>query len=256
MYMAHERRAYILRLLQQRRRIRSAALARELGVTDETIRTDLVLLQQQGLLRRVHGGAEFILPSREQNQSSSQRPDCLMADLILPYLRAEALIYADATGFTLSLLSRLGDFPCTFITNSPKIINAFAPAAIPQQVLCPGGMLDKESRLLDSPAARAELARLKPDFAILAPPSVRPGEIAYRTRVQAEWAATALRCAKWSILAAPFAVYGEPAPHSVPCRPDLLITEDNYPEEWEEQRKETIPHPSTDFLMNENGFDY
>lgn len=48
MYMAHERRQYILRLLQQRGRIRSAELAQELGVTDETIRIDLVLMQKRG----------------------------------------------------------------------------------------------------------------------------------------------------------------------------------------------------------------
>ena len=66
MYVAQERRAYILRLLQQRGSIRSASLARELGVTDETIRTDLVDLQAQGLLQRVHGGARYTLPWAEK----------------------------------------------------------------------------------------------------------------------------------------------------------------------------------------------
>ncbi|MBR2145626.1 MAG: DeoR/GlpR transcriptional regulator, partial [Akkermansia sp.] len=62
MYVAKERRAYILRLLQQQGSLHSATLARELGVTDETIRTDLVAMQNQGLLKRTHGGAEYILP--------------------------------------------------------------------------------------------------------------------------------------------------------------------------------------------------
>ena len=59
MYVAQERRAYILRILQQRGSIRSATIARELGVTDETIRTDLVDMQAQGLLLRTHGGAKY-----------------------------------------------------------------------------------------------------------------------------------------------------------------------------------------------------
>ena len=74
MYVAQERRAYILRLLQQRGSIRSASLARELGVTDETIRTDLVDLQAQGLLQRVHGGARYTLPV--EGIDASTRPDC------------------------------------------------------------------------------------------------------------------------------------------------------------------------------------
>ena len=41
MYVPHERRARILRLLSERGVLRTADLAEELGVTDETVRTDL-----------------------------------------------------------------------------------------------------------------------------------------------------------------------------------------------------------------------
>jgi DeoR/GlpR family transcriptional regulator of sugar metabolism len=80
MYMAQERRQYILRLLEQRGSVRTTALARELGVTDETIRTDLVDMQARALLQRMHGGARYIMPT-VPTASDSPRLDVQLAQL-------------------------------------------------------------------------------------------------------------------------------------------------------------------------------
>ncbi|MDQ0867058.1 DeoR/GlpR family DNA-binding transcription regulator [Arthrobacter globiformis] len=52
-----QRRGLILERLRTERRADAAAIAEELGVTGETVRKDLMVLDQLGLLRRVHGGA-------------------------------------------------------------------------------------------------------------------------------------------------------------------------------------------------------
>ncbi|WP_423182890.1 DeoR/GlpR family DNA-binding transcription regulator [Arthrobacter sp. NyZ413] len=52
-----QRRELILSRLRSEGRADSAAIAGELGVTNETVRKDLMALDQLGLLRRVHGGA-------------------------------------------------------------------------------------------------------------------------------------------------------------------------------------------------------
>lgn len=54
---ATERQAHITRHLAERGRVSVVELADDLGVTTETIRRDLDALEQQGALRRVHGGA-------------------------------------------------------------------------------------------------------------------------------------------------------------------------------------------------------
>jgi DeoR family fructose operon transcriptional repressor len=54
---ATERQAHITRHLAERGRVSVVGLADDLGVTTETIRRDLDALEQQGMLRRVHGGA-------------------------------------------------------------------------------------------------------------------------------------------------------------------------------------------------------
>jgi len=52
-----ERRQVILERVRDRSLVKPAELADELGVSVETIRRDLVALEEEGLLRRVYGGA-------------------------------------------------------------------------------------------------------------------------------------------------------------------------------------------------------
>jgi DeoR family transcriptional regulator, fructose operon transcriptional repressor len=52
-----ERQQAIMQMLRAEGRIDASKVAHDLAVTNETIRKDLIVLERQGLLRRVHGGA-------------------------------------------------------------------------------------------------------------------------------------------------------------------------------------------------------
>jgi DeoR family fructose operon transcriptional repressor len=54
---ADERKQHILETLRREGRLDASDVATVLNVTGETVRKDLVALERQGLLRRVHGGA-------------------------------------------------------------------------------------------------------------------------------------------------------------------------------------------------------
>jgi DeoR family transcriptional regulator, fructose operon transcriptional repressor len=54
---AEERQHALAQLVGQRGRLSVTAAAEQFGVTSETVRRDLAVLEQAGLLRRVHGGA-------------------------------------------------------------------------------------------------------------------------------------------------------------------------------------------------------
>jgi len=54
---AEERQHAIASLVHERGRLAVAAVAEQFGVTTETVRRDLALLERAGMLRRVHGGA-------------------------------------------------------------------------------------------------------------------------------------------------------------------------------------------------------
>ena len=194
MYVAQERRAYILRILQQRGSIRSATIARELGVTDETIRTDLVDMQAQGLLKRTHGGARYILPT--PGSDSSARPDCQLAALAAAHIKPGMCIYLDNDPLALVLVSQLGDRPCTLVTNSPELLVKLAASPLPQQIICTGGVLNKECGILDSPSALTSLEQEnRPDIALLIPPAVRSDVAAYHHPLRTTWARAAATAA-------------------------------------------------------------
>src|SRR5262249_33936371 len=73
--LVEERRQRVLDLLSARGFVALAALAREVGVSDSTIRRDLEHWHQQGVVRRTHGGAIYVgdataLPPLEERSAS------------------------------------------------------------------------------------------------------------------------------------------------------------------------------------------
>ena len=256
MYVAQERRAYILRLLQQQGSIHSATLARELGVTDETIRTDLVDLQAQGLLKRVHGGARYILP--RSGVDSSARPDCQLVQPALGFIKKGMRVYLDADPLAMVLVTQLADLRCTLITPSLEILSQLKAATLPQQVICPGGLLDKDCGLFDSAAARDTLrGDYRPDVAILCPPALRSDVAAYRSITRAVWARTAAEATRKTILIAPAAALSGHAPHAFPLPPgNTLITENNLPARFNHPDTVLIPYISAEELIPQDNFDY
>lgn len=256
MYVAQERRAYILRILQQRGSIRSSALARELGVTDETIRTDLVDMQAQGLLQRVHGGARYILPT--PGRDSSARPDCQLARLAARRIEAGMRVYLDADPLALVFVSELGDKPCTLITNSPRLLAKLTATTLPHRICCTGGTLNKECGVLDSPAAIDSLqGENKPDAALLIPPALRSAVAAYQHPLRTAWARAAAESAARTILMAPSLALQAHAPHAFPLpETAAIITENNLPPGFSHPDLELIPYISAEDLQQNTGFDY
>lgn len=83
-------------------------LAAELGVTNETVRKDLIVLEKQGLLRRVHGGA---LPVGPIEPAVSERvyfteEKRRIARAALAHLPTEGAVLVDA-GSTTGLLAEM-----------------------------------------------------------------------------------------------------------------------------------------------------
>lgn len=257
MYVAHERRAYILRLLRQRGTLRSAELAEELGVTDETIRTDLVALQAQGLLERVHGGARYILP--RGGEEDAARLDCQLAALAGTHLPDGARVYLDPTETALAVITALANArpsrALTLISPDPQMVSRLSAAALPFRLECPGGVVEKESGLLDSPEARAAL---RADIALLAPPALRPDAACYRHPLAAQWAAAASAAARRTLLIAPLPALQEPAqadaPHAAPLHRPLLFTEDAVPDIFAAIPAETVPAITLEDVLPESGY--
>jgi DeoR family transcriptional regulator, fructose operon transcriptional repressor len=73
--VTHKRRQFLLEMIQKQPCLRVSEMAEELEVSEGTIRNDLNALQDEGLVKRVHGGAVVIERNAIGNNSFFMRYD-------------------------------------------------------------------------------------------------------------------------------------------------------------------------------------
>lgn len=121
-----ERHALILKQLASEGRVLAAVLARELDVTEDTIRRDLRDLAAAGLCQKVYGGAVRIPAGPEggtlvqrmaRQQDGKSRLAAAAARLITP----GSTIFLDAGSSNLAIAEALPAAPLTVLTNAPSI---------------------------------------------------------------------------------------------------------------------------------------
>lgn len=98
---AVERQALMLDRLRASGRLEATALAREFGISTETIRRDLIALEQAGWLQRVHGGAVLEassgpVPDVRQREALMTREKEAIAKLAVELVPVGALVLIDA----------------------------------------------------------------------------------------------------------------------------------------------------------------
>ncbi len=69
----HERRQFLFEMLRQQPGLRVLELAQALDVSEGTVRNDLNALEEEGKLKRVHGGAVLNEPDQFQSHSFDRR---------------------------------------------------------------------------------------------------------------------------------------------------------------------------------------
>jgi DeoR/GlpR family transcriptional regulator of sugar metabolism len=123
--LKEERFQLILDEVIRHNKVRSAELCKLLKVSEDTVRRDLKELSEQGLLRKVHGGAvgNSLIPLeyREQNIYHSRQTKQAVAKA-LELLQARQLLLMDDSAANLELACSLPeDLALTVFTNSIAI---------------------------------------------------------------------------------------------------------------------------------------
>ncbi|WBU37983.1 DeoR/GlpR family DNA-binding transcription regulator [Homoserinibacter sp. YIM 151385] len=118
------RRRRIVELTAEAAFLRPTDIAEQLGVSAETIRRDLVALEEGGQLRRVHGGALALdvaasEPSRTDRSSINQDQKLQIAAIVAGLVAPSDIVFMDV-GTTIETAAQqlAADFVGTVVTNS------------------------------------------------------------------------------------------------------------------------------------------
>ncbi|MFD2630028.1 DeoR/GlpR family DNA-binding transcription regulator [Oceanobacillus kapialis] len=122
---AAERRDLILNVLQQEKRITVKELSKSLNVSEATLRTDLNIMEEEGLLTRTHGGAILNGEVQQKDNSFSERAKknreykISLASKAVEFIDHKDCIVLDASTTALELARILKDkqIRLTVVTN-------------------------------------------------------------------------------------------------------------------------------------------
>jgi len=178
--LAEERRFQIREVLATQRTVTASDLCDRLKVTAATIRRDLAVLEQEGVLVRSHGGAVSRMSSTnfqpsygallrshsEEKRQIARAAESLVLDGDTVFLEGSTTVFELAR----QLIHR---HRLTVVTNSPTIVCELqrSPGVT---VLCTGGDLQKDTFYLSGEWAQRALSEIRLDKAILGISAIDP----------------------------------------------------------------------------------
>lgn len=168
MRLAAERHRRILARLERETSATVSELAGEHAVTPMTIWRDLKLLEEQGLLKRVRGGAmrAEVLSEPAFNaklERSRQIKERLGAYAVRRFLRAGQTIALEGGTTVAALASQLDRDGLTILTNSLWILQRVQGLPCRPGIYCTGGLLREESGTFVGRQALTFFSRRRPD---------------------------------------------------------------------------------------------
>ena len=146
--LVEERRQRILELVGRQGFVSLEDLARTINVSQSTIRRDLDYWDQQGLLRRTHGGAYCLadvstLPALEERSTSQMEEKRVIARTAAARIRDGDAILLDGGTTTLEVARLLVGRSLQIVTNSLPIANLFASSRETDLVMLGGFIYPK-----------------------------------------------------------------------------------------------------------------
>jgi DeoR/GlpR family transcriptional regulator of sugar metabolism len=153
-----------------------ADLSAQLGVSGATIRRDLLKLEEDRLLTRVHGGAvieEEPLPFNEAAEAQADEKEAIAALAVTMVEDGQSVILDSGTTVH-RLARRLHGRRLTVITNNLAVYEELAEEETIDLMLL-GGMVIRESRMMDGFMAEDNLRHLHADWLFMGACGIRPG---------------------------------------------------------------------------------
>jgi DeoR/GlpR family transcriptional regulator of sugar metabolism len=156
--LARQRQALILERVRETGAVRVAELARDLGVSDMTVRRDLEVLHEHGLLEKVHGGATVLSglasfePSFTAKSTLQQSEKSAIAAAAAERVEPGMAIGISAGTTTHGFAARVAEVPgVTIVTNSIRVADVLnRTGRRDQTVILTGGIRTPSEALVGS----------------------------------------------------------------------------------------------------------
>lgn len=186
--LKEERQNIILKRISNDSRIYVSTLSAELGVSDDTIRRDIVELEQQGLLTKVHGGAiarsgiSIEFTERLNTDTEIKRQ---LVGKIVPLFKDNDVILIDGGTTNLELVKMLpADKHFTVITNSLPVATELSSRRNIEVTML-GGRIIGSSQVTAGIMTYRALKNIYPDWTIVGVSDIHP-EKGLMTTIQEE----------------------------------------------------------------------
>lgn len=178
-HIPEQRRREILAAVERRQRVTVDELADALRVSKETIRRDLTVLSERGLLRKVHGGAmnvqtaaESAFDKRVRQQRAEKRAIAARAATLF---EPGDSLFVDAGSTTAAFASELARRSgLTVITNSVEVAARITGGGGDNEVYLLGGRYNGEVSETLGPLVLELIGRFRADHAVLTVGAVDP----------------------------------------------------------------------------------
>ena len=150
MALPAERTEIILAQLRQQGLARSSELAQACGVTEETIRKDLIQMEREGLLLRTRGGARRSSPQRldlplPERDSLNRKEKKAIAAAACRLIEPRDTVFLDASSTVLEMTGFFPDREVTVVTNANHVVVSLGEFAS-IDLICTGGEYERRSR--------------------------------------------------------------------------------------------------------------
>ncbi|WP_101845390.1 DeoR/GlpR family DNA-binding transcription regulator [Halobacillus sp. Marseille-P3879] len=165
-----ERRNKILQLLDEKKRVTVKELAAHIGVSEATLRTDLNKMEEDGLLKRTHGGA--MLNEDSDNETSfsarekkNREEKTIIADTAFELIEEKQCILLDASSTALELARHLKNQPIRLTVVTSGVLTALELKENPDiTVILIGGVLTNRSSSIEGTLGLSILEHVNVDI--------------------------------------------------------------------------------------------
>lgn len=159
-----QRHAEILHTLEHQGGVRVSDLASRMEVTEETIRRDLLKLEGEGRLKRIHGGAIPLISDRDplpyqHRQMEQVDAKRSIARCAVNEIEEEDVLFFDGSTTAFQLARIFPDVRCTVLTHSEPVFRELSNRTN-VELVSTGGVYDRRHASFTGPLAEQMLTSI------------------------------------------------------------------------------------------------